>query len=173
MTTLASKVGDIQAALDTLTKQHRVPGASVGVLQGDELVEVASGVANRNTEARVTTRTLFQIGSNTKVYTATLAMQLIDEGLIERDYGPHGRDAQAQLRRRSRTAAGRCGTDRAADGDDVAVARTGREHDVVDAGRGARVREAPSRQRPREERDEGALGRVGTSDAAAAGEAAA
>src|SRR5438094_4987598 len=85
MTTVASKIGEIQDALDTLIKQHRVPGASVGVLNGDELVEVASGIANRHTGVPVTTRTLFQIGSNTKVYTATLIMQLVDEGLVELD----------------------------------------------------------------------------------------
>src|SRR5438445_5122246 len=85
MTTVASKIGEIQDALDTLIKQHRVPGASVGILSGDELIEVASGIANRNTGVPVTTRTLFQIGSNTKVYTATLVMQLVDEGLVELD----------------------------------------------------------------------------------------
>ena len=83
--TLASKISDVQAALDTLARQHKVPGASLGILQGDELVEFATGVANRNTGVPVTTSTLFQIGSNTKVYTATLVMQLVDEGLVDLD----------------------------------------------------------------------------------------
>jgi CubicO group peptidase (beta-lactamase class C family) len=85
MTTLASKVSDVQAALDALAKQHKVPGASLGVLQGAEVVVLTTGVANRNTGVAVTPSTLFQIGSNTKLYTATLVMQLVDEGLVDLD----------------------------------------------------------------------------------------
>ncbi len=85
MATLSSKISDVQAALDTLRRQHKVPGATLGVLSGTELVDFASGVANRNTGVSVTTGTLFQIGSNTKVYTATLVMQLVHEGLVELD----------------------------------------------------------------------------------------
>ena len=85
MATLASKIGDVEAALETLIEQHKVPGASLGILQGDEVIEVATGIANKHTGVPVTTRTLFQIGSNTKVYTATLIMQLVDEGLIDLD----------------------------------------------------------------------------------------
>ena len=85
MVTLAGKIAEVQAALDALAKQHKIPGASLGILSGDERVEFATGVANLNTGAPVTTSTLFQIGSNTKVYTATLVMQLVDEGLVDLD----------------------------------------------------------------------------------------
>ncbi len=85
MTTLASKFVEIQAALDSLSRQHKVPGASLGIFSGSERVEFVTGVANKNTGSPVTPSTLFQIGSNTKVYTATLAMQLVDEGLIDLD----------------------------------------------------------------------------------------
>jgi CubicO group peptidase (beta-lactamase class C family) len=85
MPTLASKVADVQGALDTLARQHKVPGAALGIASGDEQIELATGVANRNTKVPVTTSTLFQIGSNTKVYTATLAMQLVDEVLVDLD----------------------------------------------------------------------------------------
>ncbi len=85
MATLASKIVEVQAALEALAKQHKVPGASLGIMSGDERVEFSTGVANMNTGAPVTPSTLFQIGSNTKVYTATLVMQLVDDGLIELD----------------------------------------------------------------------------------------
>ena len=85
MTTIASKVAEIQAALDALAQQHKVPGASLGILQGAEVVVLSTGVANRNTGVPVTPNTLFQIGSNTKLYTATLVMQLVDEGLVDLD----------------------------------------------------------------------------------------
>jgi CubicO group peptidase (beta-lactamase class C family) len=85
MPTLASKIVEIQTALDSLARQHKVPGASLGVASGDERIELVCGVANLNTRVPVRTSTLFQIGSNTKVYTATLVMQLVDEGLVDLD----------------------------------------------------------------------------------------
>ncbi len=83
MPSIVSKISDVESALSTLARQHKVPGASLGILASDELIEFATGVANRNTGVPVTTGTLFQIGSNTKVYTATLVMQLIDEGKVD------------------------------------------------------------------------------------------
>jgi CubicO group peptidase (beta-lactamase class C family) len=79
------KLSDIQAALDATARQHKVPGASLGIFEGDVVVEFATGVTNVKTGVPVTTDTLFQIGSNTKVYTATLVMQLVDEGSVELD----------------------------------------------------------------------------------------
>lgn len=40
---------------------------------------------NRATGVEVTTDSLFQIGSITKVWTASLLMQLVDEGLLDLD----------------------------------------------------------------------------------------
>jgi dipeptidyl aminopeptidase/acylaminoacyl peptidase/CubicO group peptidase (beta-lactamase class C family) len=76
--------------LATLTEKHRVPGAALGLLrvrpgQEDELTEVACGVLNIGTGVPVTTDSLFQIGSITKVFTATLALQLADEGRLDLD----------------------------------------------------------------------------------------
>jgi CubicO group peptidase (beta-lactamase class C family) len=85
MTTIAAKIGEIQAALDALAKQHKVPGASLGILHGSEVVVLSTGVTNKNTGVPVTPSTLFQIGSNTKLYTATLVMQLVDDGLVDLD----------------------------------------------------------------------------------------
>jgi CubicO group peptidase (beta-lactamase class C family) len=62
-----------------------VPGATLGVLDGDEVSVVAAGTANRNTGVEVTPDTLFQIGSITKVWTATLVMMLVDEGVLDLD----------------------------------------------------------------------------------------
>jgi dipeptidyl aminopeptidase/acylaminoacyl peptidase/CubicO group peptidase (beta-lactamase class C family) len=79
-----------QRRLDALAARHRVPGASLGILRvhrdrEDELVEVAHGVLNKNTGVRTTTDSVFQIGSITKVWTATVAMQLVDEGRLDLD----------------------------------------------------------------------------------------
>jgi CubicO group peptidase (beta-lactamase class C family) len=71
--------------LAALAERHRVPGAVLGVLRDGQIEVVASGVLNVETGVRATRDSLFQIGSITKVYTATLALQLTDEGLLDLD----------------------------------------------------------------------------------------
>ena len=71
-------------------KRHHVPGAQLGILRvgdvdADELVKAAYGVLNIDTGVEATTDSLFQIGSITKVWTATVAMQLVDEGKLDLD----------------------------------------------------------------------------------------
>lgn len=85
MGALISRLTDIQAHLDALARQHRVPGAALGVFSGDEFVEFATGVLNKDLGVEATPDSLFQIGSNTKVMTATLVMQMVDEGKIDLD----------------------------------------------------------------------------------------
>ena len=75
----------LQERLDDLRSKHRVPGASLAVLQGDEIDTVASGVLNLDTGVETTTESLFQIGSITKVWTTTVAMQRVDADLLELD----------------------------------------------------------------------------------------
>jgi dipeptidyl aminopeptidase/acylaminoacyl peptidase/CubicO group peptidase (beta-lactamase class C family) len=79
-----------QRRLDTLAARHRVPGAVLGILRvrpgrEDELALAATGVLHQGTGVETTTDSLFQIGSITKVYTTTLALQLVDEGKLELD----------------------------------------------------------------------------------------
>jgi dipeptidyl aminopeptidase/acylaminoacyl peptidase len=79
-----------QRRLSALAERHHVPGATLGILrikQGreDELAEAAFGVLNKDTGVEVTKDTVFQIGSITKVWTTTVLMQLVDEGLLELD----------------------------------------------------------------------------------------
>lgn len=62
-----------------------MPAASVAVVLGDEIVEHAVGVLSTATGVAATTDSIFQIGSITKVWTATLVMQLVDEGRIDLD----------------------------------------------------------------------------------------
>ncbi|WP_203416496.1 serine hydrolase domain-containing protein [Jiangella ureilytica] len=71
--------------LADLATRHRVPGAALGVAQGAETLEVAVGVTNVETGVDVTTDTLFQIGSVSKVWTASLAMALVDGGKLDLD----------------------------------------------------------------------------------------
>jgi CubicO group peptidase (beta-lactamase class C family) len=64
---------------------YGVPGAVAGVLLDDELILAAWGVANVSTGVEVTTDTLFQIGSITKIYTATLLSQVAGAGVVSLD----------------------------------------------------------------------------------------
>ncbi|MBO0831112.1 MAG: serine hydrolase, partial [Actinobacteria bacterium] len=79
-----------QRRLATLAERHHVPGAALGILRvregrEDELVEAAFGVLNKDTGVDVTKDTVFQIGSITKVWTATVLMQLASEGRLNLD----------------------------------------------------------------------------------------
>jgi dipeptidyl aminopeptidase/acylaminoacyl peptidase len=76
--------------LAALAERHHVPGATLGVLRvhsgaDDELAEVAHGVLNVDTGVAATADSVFQIGSITKVFTATAVLQLVDEGLLDLD----------------------------------------------------------------------------------------
>ncbi|MFA1551443.1 serine hydrolase domain-containing protein [Actinomadura chokoriensis] len=76
--------------LADLAARRRVPGASLGILRlrpggEDELAEAAYGLLNKDTGVETTTDSVFQIGSITKVWTTTVAMQLVDEGLLDID----------------------------------------------------------------------------------------
>src|SRR5689334_5451105 len=71
--------------LAELAERHQVPGASLGILSGDEIAESAYGVLSLRTGVETTTDSLFQIGSISKVWTATLVMQLVDEGKLQLD----------------------------------------------------------------------------------------
>ena len=75
----------LNAELPRLMAEHEVPGASVAVLVDGQTIEAAAGVVNLRTGVETTPDALFMIQSITKVWTATLVMQLVDEGLVELD----------------------------------------------------------------------------------------
>ncbi|MFD9907192.1 serine hydrolase [Streptomyces sp. NPDC059063] len=92
-----------QRRLADLATAHRVPGAALGILRlghgdagdigaagdagdtGDEILQAHHGVLNTATGVDVTDDAVFQIGSITKVWTATVVMQLVDEGKLDLD----------------------------------------------------------------------------------------
>lgn len=75
----------ITSELPTLLRRHDVPGAQVAVLVDDQIVDTSAGTVNVATGVPVTGDALFQIGSITKVWTATLVQQLVNEGLVDLD----------------------------------------------------------------------------------------
>ena len=78
-------VETLQQRLDDCVEERGIPGASIAVLHEGEVFTASSGVVNRETGVEVTPDSVFMIGSTTKVLTATLLMQLVDEGRVELD----------------------------------------------------------------------------------------
>jgi CubicO group peptidase (beta-lactamase class C family) len=82
-------VTDLQQWLDeqvaTLAGEAGVPGLVAGIVQRDQRAVSTYGVTSLDTLVDVTRDTVFQIGSNTKLYTATAAMRLVDEGRLGLD----------------------------------------------------------------------------------------
>ncbi|MGH3349444.1 MAG: serine hydrolase domain-containing protein [Nocardioides sp.] len=80
-----------ETRLTELTKKHGVPGAQLGILRvgrdgaDDELFTTATGVLHTATGQPATTDSVWQIGSISKVWTATVVMQLVDEGRFALD----------------------------------------------------------------------------------------
>ncbi|MBM7784664.1 serine hydrolase domain-containing protein [Tenggerimyces flavus] len=75
----------LDSSLATVAARYDVPGMAVGVLVGDSVVESAAGVLSLNTGVEATPESVFQVGSITKIWTSTLVMQLVDEGLLSLD----------------------------------------------------------------------------------------
>lgn len=71
--------------VDEQMKRWNAPGVELSILDRGEIASAGFGVTSIETQQPVTPSTVFQIGSITKVYTATLIMQLVDEGLVELD----------------------------------------------------------------------------------------
>ncbi len=85
MTTLTDLQTWIDHRLPELIDEHDVPAAAVAVCIGDDVIDAATGLLSLGTGVEATTDSVFQIGSITKVWTATLVMQLVDEGLVDLD----------------------------------------------------------------------------------------
>jgi CubicO group peptidase (beta-lactamase class C family) len=71
--------------LVALITEHGVPGAAVSVVCDGEQTDAVAGVVNLRTGVPVGVDSPFMVQSVTKVLTATLVMQLVDEGLVRLD----------------------------------------------------------------------------------------
>jgi CubicO group peptidase (beta-lactamase class C family) len=74
---------DLARRLAASIERHKVPGASAAVFRDGQWEVAAAGVTNVTTGVDVTPETVMHIGSITKVLTATLVMQLVDEARVE------------------------------------------------------------------------------------------
>ena len=82
----AALITDLESYVTRAMKQNDVPGVSMVLVQGDQVVYSRGiGVRDLQTNASVTTETLFGIGSATKPMTAVMIASMVDEGLIDWD----------------------------------------------------------------------------------------
>ena len=75
----------VRENLPAMIADAHIPAASVAILSDGEIVTTAAGILNRNTGVEADEDSVFQIGSITKTWTASLIMQLVDEGLLDLD----------------------------------------------------------------------------------------
>ena len=73
------------ARLNEIATEARVPGAALGIWDGSQEILAASGELSAATSVSVTADSLFQVGSITKIWTATMIMQLVDEDQLSLD----------------------------------------------------------------------------------------
>ena len=85
MTNLDEIESWLHQELPALAARHRLPGLSVAIAAGDRTIDYSAGLLSLATGVQVTPDSVFQIGSITKVWTATLVMQLVDDGLLDLD----------------------------------------------------------------------------------------
>lgn len=86
MTVVADLAPQLESAATAFVREHRLPGAAVGIVHGDELAWSA-GIGFANVEAARAPKpsTLYRIASITKTFTGTAIMQLRDEGKLHLD----------------------------------------------------------------------------------------
>ena len=75
----------VQRWMDEAVEEHGLTGLSVGVLRGDERVELANGWANKEAEIEARPAGVHQIGSITKLYTTTIVNRLLADGTVGLD----------------------------------------------------------------------------------------
>jgi D-alanyl-D-alanine carboxypeptidase len=83
---VAGKAAELEAKAASFVKEHRLPGAAVGVVYEDKLVwSTGIGFADVKKKRPADPKTLYRIASITKTFTATAIMQLRDEGKLALD----------------------------------------------------------------------------------------
>lgn len=83
---ITKKLKGIDQTIEKILKDWNVPGCGIGIVVKDKLVFV-KGYGYRDLEKKlpVTSSTLFQIASNTKLFTATTVGFLVEEGKLDWD----------------------------------------------------------------------------------------
>ena len=76
---------DFDRRVRELMSKGDIPGLSMIIVKGDQTIIKGFGYADLETNAKVTPRTFFEIGSCTKAFTAVAALKLQKEGRLDLD----------------------------------------------------------------------------------------
>lgn len=79
------QVGELRQVVQEAMERLHVPGAVVGILDGDDEIIESFGVTCIERPLPVTPETLFEIGSTTKTVTGLTVMQLVEQGKLQLD----------------------------------------------------------------------------------------
>src|SRR5919197_4840293 len=91
--------GDLLAEWTAEARERwHVPGIAVGLLQDGDAVFAADGVLELGRSEPVSPGTHFRIASVTKPFVCTLAMTLVQDGLLALDQPPPGAPTKATVR---------------------------------------------------------------------------
>ena len=80
-----SIIQELPGLLKRGIRKYKVPGATLAVYRKGRVTETAAGVVNIDTQVKMTTDSVFQIGSISKIFTTTLIMQLVEKGTLDLD----------------------------------------------------------------------------------------
>ena len=82
---MLDKLSTLPALFNQLTISSQVPGAQFTLYHNGQLIELATGVEHIHLGTPVTTRSRFALGSVSKVATATVVMQMLEDDDISLD----------------------------------------------------------------------------------------
>jgi CubicO group peptidase (beta-lactamase class C family) len=85
MSDAEQKFAALREIVPDAMERHRVPGVAIGIFADGREFTAGFGVTNIRHPLEVNEHTLFQIGSTTKTFTATLAMRLVEAGKLDLD----------------------------------------------------------------------------------------
>src|SRR2546429_9894542 len=78
-------MGDLAGLLRELAARDRIPGAQLALYADGETLLAETGFERHGGAARVSHQSAFPFGSVTKVFTATVVLQLVSGGDLELD----------------------------------------------------------------------------------------
>jgi CubicO group peptidase (beta-lactamase class C family) len=82
---MSVETSELESVVNKHMRDWQVPGMAVGILRDGEVETYGFGVCSVETGFPVRPDSMLQIGSISKVFTATLAMTLVEEGTLELD----------------------------------------------------------------------------------------
>jgi CubicO group peptidase (beta-lactamase class C family) len=79
-------IADLESYIPDYMQDKNIPGVAIALIRDGEVAWTRGfGVTNTITHKPATSETLFEVASNSKVVTAYIALQLVDQGLLSLD----------------------------------------------------------------------------------------